>query len=162
MLSYSWLYSVWGHFSIEQSGQTHAQYFVHEHFCLCICQQFASSFSCKTLVTGCYALPPFMSWTTISRYSSACSIPVGARSCSFREFDHTTTPALRTKEWASSSFASSSLTWSAPYTHALCSLLAWHWHSMCHHIFIDYCVYKLNVLCLEWRSWLSWLSPPHV
>ena len=108
MLSYSWLYSVWGHFSIEQSGQTHAQYFVHEHFCLCICQQFASSFSCKTLVTGCYALPLFMSWTTISHYSIPCSIPVGAQSCSFWEFDHTTTPALRTKEWASSSFASSS------------------------------------------------------
>ena len=49
-----------------------------------------------------------MSWTTMSHYSIVCSIPVGAQSCSFQEFDDTTTPDPSTEEWASSSFATSS------------------------------------------------------
>ena len=163
MPSYSWLYSLWGHFSIEQSGRTHSQYFIHKQFCLCICQQFATSFSCKTFVTYGVMLDlhscPGQPWADTASHVASLWVHKVIAS---RNLITPQLPLLALRNEHILIVCLLFSTWSAPHTHQLCSLLAWHWHSMCHHILIDYCVYKLNVLCLEWRSWLSWLSLPCV
>ena len=159
MPSYSWLYSVWGHFSIEQSGRTHPPYFIHEQSCLCFASNsqllsVAKRLTCVMLdLHSCPGQP----WADTASHVASLWVHKVVAS---RNLITPQLPLLALRNEHILIVCLLFSTWSAPYIHTLCSLLAWHWHSMCHHILIDY--YKLNVLCLEWRSWLSWLSLPCV